>query len=723
MTATATRIPDDVLDRVRAAHDLVEVIGREVPLTRRGASFKGACPFHEDGTPSFDVNPEKQTFKCFGCEAQGDVIAWTMKRRAVPFREAVRVLAEEKGIALAEAAHAENGAARPGRVQPTRTWTIRDAEGNAVAEHERIDYVDADGKPRKRFLWRHNGVSGLGGVVCADVPLYGSEHLRALPDEVVVVAEGEKAADALAARGILALGTVTGASSCPSAAALEVLRGRRVVLWPDADAPGRRHMTRLGSLLAPIAASVRVATDPNANDGDDAADLDGYGDDVVRGILGDAVPFPGPLAAPATAGTASAAQGAPAAVQAGVAPAEDAPLPFRTLRKVAEDVASNPPPPPYWMGFLGAGKVGVVAGLPKSGKTEVAFAFAAAMTRGTEWLGVQLEAADVVVVTEEGDADLVAKLSRFGANIDRVHVLNPDGGAGVPTFGELVSACGDLAARTGARLVLLDTFAAWGGLSGDEERSEGVVGPLVRMLRPLKAAGLAVLLLHHLVKNPEADGVAAVRGSGALVAEVESFAVFREPGKGDSEARRIMKVWSRTWGRSSRTIERMTPPDGDAYYRVLSDAPARDAKVEEFRASDRKVLDALAKLGGWIPKRALLEATGLADRTLDGALSGLFAADRILRRGRGVNGDPLMYARLGTPARATEPNPAETTQERGNCAPGAADGDGNPATPQLPLGSAGVAAGFHAPRTTRQSASRTRATAAGFAGGEGEATA
>jgi hypothetical protein len=122
----------------------------------------------------------------------------------------------------------------------------------------------------------------------------------------------------------------------------------------------------------------------------------------------------------------------------------------------------------------------------------------------------QLEAADVVVVTEEGDADLVAKLSRFGANIDRVHVLNPDGGAGVPTFGELVSACGDLAARTGARLVLLDTFAAWGGLSGDEERSEGVVGPLVRMPPPLRPASCCA---HHRIE-PEADGGAAVQ-SGA----------------------------------------------------------------------------------------------------------------------------------------------------------------------------------------------------------------
>jgi len=93
-------IPQDVIDRVPAAHDVVDVIGRAVALKRAGSSWKGCCPFHEDSTPSFDVNPERQTFKCFGCGKGGDVVTWTMERESLSFRDAVRSLAADKGVVI-----------------------------------------------------------------------------------------------------------------------------------------------------------------------------------------------------------------------------------------------------------------------------------------------------------------------------------------------------------------------------------------------------------------------------------------------------------------------------------------------------------------------------------------------------------------------------------------------------------------------------------------------
>ncbi len=93
----------------------------------------------------------------------------------------------------------------------------------------------------------------------AELPLYGSERLAAAdPSAVVIVTEGEKACDALLERGFVALGTVTGASDTPGLAALEVLRGRDVVLWADYDEPGRAHMARVAAALPGIATSVRV---------------------------------------------------------------------------------------------------------------------------------------------------------------------------------------------------------------------------------------------------------------------------------------------------------------------------------------------------------------------------------------------------------------------------------------------------------------------------------
>src|SRR5262245_27613530 len=101
--AVAGRIPQDVIDRVLAAHDVVEVVSRHVPLTKAGRLWKALCPFHEEKTPSFTVSPDRQTFKCFGCGKGGNVFGFLTAREGLSFPEAVRMLAAEKGIPVPEA--------------------------------------------------------------------------------------------------------------------------------------------------------------------------------------------------------------------------------------------------------------------------------------------------------------------------------------------------------------------------------------------------------------------------------------------------------------------------------------------------------------------------------------------------------------------------------------------------------------------------------------------
>lgn len=87
------RIPEDELERLKAGVSLVRLIEASgVKLERRGKDHVGRCPFHEDGTPSLSVSAEKNLWRCFGCEAGGDVIAWVMKREGVSFRHAVELL-------------------------------------------------------------------------------------------------------------------------------------------------------------------------------------------------------------------------------------------------------------------------------------------------------------------------------------------------------------------------------------------------------------------------------------------------------------------------------------------------------------------------------------------------------------------------------------------------------------------------------------------------------
>ena len=88
------------LEQIRAASDIVDVIGAAIPLKRAGANFVALCPFHREKTPSFNVNPQKQIFHCFGCHKGGDVFAFVKEYESVDFPDAVRRLAERARIPL-----------------------------------------------------------------------------------------------------------------------------------------------------------------------------------------------------------------------------------------------------------------------------------------------------------------------------------------------------------------------------------------------------------------------------------------------------------------------------------------------------------------------------------------------------------------------------------------------------------------------------------------------
>ena len=90
----------NIVDEIKSRCNIVDVIGRVVPLKKSGSNFKGVCPFHNEKTPSFVVSETKQIFTCFGCGATGDVIAFVKRYYNLEFRGAVEMLAREYGISL-----------------------------------------------------------------------------------------------------------------------------------------------------------------------------------------------------------------------------------------------------------------------------------------------------------------------------------------------------------------------------------------------------------------------------------------------------------------------------------------------------------------------------------------------------------------------------------------------------------------------------------------------
>lgn len=90
----------EVRDEVRARTDIVDLIGEFVDLKKVGNTIKGLCPFHQEKTPSFTVNPDKQTFHCFGCGTGGDAFTFVMKRQNIEFPAALEILAKRAGVEM-----------------------------------------------------------------------------------------------------------------------------------------------------------------------------------------------------------------------------------------------------------------------------------------------------------------------------------------------------------------------------------------------------------------------------------------------------------------------------------------------------------------------------------------------------------------------------------------------------------------------------------------------
>ncbi len=247
------------LEHVREAHVTAED-------RRRGivAKWKARCAGHDDRDPSLSValtGDGQVLLHCFAGCSPDRVLASV----GLTWRDLAPDASNGDGVASKP----------PPMLARQHNYEIRDVDGRLVAIHWRKDFSDGS----KRLSWLTPGPDGrlqpgLGGLSPAGLPLYGVERLdRSRP--AVVVVEGEKAAEALLALGMNAVGTVTGASSTPGDDALRpLLDFQRVYLWPDNDAPGRQHMLRVGDRLRRLGArDVRVLEWADAPEHGDAADF------------------------------------------------------------------------------------------------------------------------------------------------------------------------------------------------------------------------------------------------------------------------------------------------------------------------------------------------------------------------------------------------------------------------------------------------------------------
>lgn len=147
-------IPKEVIEQVRQASDIVEIIDGYVPLKKAGSRYKACCPFHQEKTPSFNVDPARQYFKCFGCGKGGSVIDFVMLYESLDFPAAVRMLANRAHVPIPEAYSAENTAEQNQRERllnlhaAVTTWwksiLRRDPAGEPAREYLKSRKINSD---------------------------------------------------------------------------------------------------------------------------------------------------------------------------------------------------------------------------------------------------------------------------------------------------------------------------------------------------------------------------------------------------------------------------------------------------------------------------------------------------------------------------------------------------------------------------------------------------
>ncbi len=323
------------------------------------------------------------------------------------------------------------------------------------------------------------------------------------------------------------------------------------------------------------------------------------------------------------------------------APTESSDTGFRTAAQLAEEV----PAEIRWIAwpFAAAGTMTVISGPPKlAGKTTLALRAVAAVLNGTPWLDHPTIQGPVVYLTEEPDVSFRVALARAGLlHRQDLHVLSRH--RAPESWQQSAFVARARAAEVGAALIVMDTYAEWGGLVGDTEKNPG---DTLRVLAPLKAAardGFAVLILAHDRKSGGEVG-SAIRGSGAFPGAVETIVQVRP---GSSATERKLEFRGRLEVPATLIVERLK--DG-SYVSKGSPDEVQASRVElDTRTVTERLIAVMRNYSHPITREELFQARPeqIGEGRWQRALNSAMENGRIIRTGGGRRGDPTRFALTG----------------------------------------------------------------------------
>ncbi len=270
-------IPDEVVEQVRDAADIVQIVGEYVNLKRAGADFRGPCPFHQGTHRNFSVSPKKRMYYCFVCHEGGDVFRFLQKRIGVEWPAAVKMVGEKSGIEVREVDTRREG---PDPREPL--WEVN---ATAAAYFQKILWDDPLGAQARDYLTQRDISREVAeqfaigfapreiGLLRNYMATLGFDEARLASAGLLVPGEDGSVEGYFDVVRLMAAGLMTvvapmgTALADAQAAALRKLT-KNVFLLYDSDKAGLQATFRSGDELLRQGAAVRVVTLPEGEDPD-----------------------------------------------------------------------------------------------------------------------------------------------------------------------------------------------------------------------------------------------------------------------------------------------------------------------------------------------------------------------------------------------------------------------------------------------------------------------
>ena len=541
----------------------LSLYAQDRPELGRGSGAERMCscpsPAHEDRKPSCSVHLETGKWFCHACGEGGGVVKWLRLTRGLPGPEALEAarrfgLAPEHGDIINSSRVNGRGRSAPNGQRPYRQpcsvdnappaalpsrygacYRYRTPEG---AEYARVFRYPENRPARKADPYTRRSGGKHAGTWTHRAPQHRWPYrVETLAESVpVVIVEGEKCADALAGLAV-GFGVLSwlGGSGAVLRTDWDALAGREVILWPDADDPGREAMARLAGELDRIgAAKVRMISPgedrPDGWDVADAIEKYGWGWKETRQYL----------------------------LQAEPVDQQEC----RRLRRVAEQVlvsAGEIAPGRIdwiWEPYLPAGAVTLMAGAPGCGKSFLSIALAASLSQGLTPFhrrGTGKIPAAVLSLEDDPARTIVPRLKACGADLEEIVIFDwrhPEADSldslsmREGTEGELLRVLREGVKMHGIRMVIIDTLTAFTPARMDGNEAVAVRQMMKPLARFAAECGVGVLVICHARKRGSHDSThgvqATVLGSVDYVASCRSAVLVQKDPQGGEGTGGIM---------------------------------------------------------------------------------------------------------------------------------------------------------------------------------------